>query len=173
MLLPRSYFCCNDTPALAYDLVGKYLVRDIAGVTTHFLISEVEAYHGPTDLACHGRCGPTARNRVMFENGGAWYVYLCYGIHWLLNIVTGEEGYPAAVLIRGVNQVFGPGRVTKLLNITKDFYGKLAAPSSGLWIEDLGYVPQEISTTARIGIDYAGEYRDKPWRFVLEDVKKK
>ncbi len=167
MILLPEYFINNDTPALARDLIGKYIMRRIDNQVFAYRISEVEAYHGVEDKASHARFGRTKRNEVMFESGGRWYVYLCYGIHWLLNIVTGDIEHPAAILIRGVDKVFGPGKVTKLLQVDKQFNFRLASPEGDLWIEDHGFTPGKIITTPRIGINYAEEYKDKPWRFVL------
>lgn len=170
MILTAKYFNCNNTVQLARDLLGKYLVRDLGnGQIIKNMIIETEAYHGETDGACHARAGKTQRTRVMYEEGGVWYVYLCYGIHWLLNIVTGEAEFPAAILIRGISGASGPGRVTKHLKINRDFYGQQALPATGLWIEDHGYQPEQIEITPRIGVDYAGADALNPWRFVLKD----
>ncbi|MBP9743540.1 MAG: DNA-3-methyladenine glycosylase [Burkholderiales bacterium] len=167
MILLPEHFYLNDTPALARSLLGKYLMRRIDKEIHAYIISEVEAYHGLEDKACHARFGRTRRNEVMFQSGGRWYIYLCYGIHWMLNIVTGDTTHPAAILIRGIDNVFGPGKVTKMLQIDKRLNGKLAVESENLWIEDHGYIPQQIIATPRIGIAYAQEYKDVPWRFVL------
>ena len=102
------------------------------------MITEVEAYDGERDRACHARRGRTARNAVMYEPGGVWYVYLCYGVHEMLNLVTGPPDYPAAVLIRGIEGAPGPGRLTKALGIDRRLNGAVCAPESGLWIEDRG-----------------------------------
>src|SRR5262245_35662797 len=107
----------------------------------------------------------------MYSASGVWYVYLCYGIHEMLNLVTGPKDRPAAVLIRGVEGLTGPGRLTKGLQITRALNGTPAAPSSGLWIENRGFTVRrrDIRVTARIGVGYAGEiWSQKPWRFVLE-----
>ncbi len=167
MILAASYFQAKDTVTLAYDLIGKYLVREIKGAQQAYLITEAEAYDGSADKASHAYRGKTKRNQIMFAPGGVWYVYLCYGIHWLLNIVTGPSDYPAAILIRGIAAASGPGRLTKLLQINQAFYAKPATPDSGLWIEDRGFKAQQIISTPRIGIDYAAEYCVKPWRFLL------
>jgi DNA-3-methyladenine glycosylase len=168
MLLDENYFKNNNTVYLAQDLIGKYLCCKQNGIITRHLISETEAYHGLEDKASHARFGKTPRNAVMFGEGGVCYVYLCYGIHWLFNIVTGIEGFPAAILIRGVDNIFGPGRVTKILNLNGSYTGKVLHPDSGIWIEDLGYKPNNIVTTSRVGINYALDYKDKPWRFILQ-----
>lgn len=111
----------------------------------------------------------TARNKVMFDQGGIWYVYLCYGVHWMLNIVTGGAGYPGAVLIRGAGEINGPGRLTKELGIRMDLNGRHCSPATGLWVEDSGAKVEEhqIKTAARIGVGYAGpQWAEKPYRFI-------
>lgn len=160
-----------DTVANARALLGKFLVRrfDDGGEMVR-AITEVEAYDGEKDLACHACRGRTKRTKVMYGAGGVWYVYLCYGIHEMLNLVTGPEGYPAAVLIRGVEGLTGPGRLTKGLGIGRALNEQMAAPGTGLWIEDRGRVvrPQEVQVTPRIGVDYAGPvWSQMPWRLVL------
>lgn len=158
----------------ARNLLGKYLVRRRAdGAIDSRMITEVEAYNGERDLACHARAGRTARTGVLYEPGGVWYVYLCYGIHEMLNLVVGPPAWPAAILIRGVEGVRGPGRVTKQLAIDRTLNRLPAARSSGLWLEDRGLVVPRanIQTTPRIGVDYAGpEWSAKPWRFVLTEI---
>jgi len=164
----------RNTVALARWLLGKMLVRVLPdGEKIARLITEVEAYDGPSDRASHAHAGRgrTARNAVMFEPGGVWYVYLCYGVHEMLNLVTGPRGHPAAILIRGVAGLKGPGMVTRALGIGRGLNGAPAAPASGLWIEDHGVrVPRRlIRATPRIGIAYAGPvWAAKKWRFVLD-----
>ena len=136
-----------------------------------FTIHEIEAYDGPHDLACHGRFGKTERTAAMFGSAGCWYVYLVYGMHWMLNIVTGPEEYPAAILIRGAGDFNGPGKLTKALGFDKTVNQKAAAPSTGLWIEPRMHdiASSEIIQTSRIGVDYAGPYwASVPYRFVLK-----
>lgn len=170
MVLERSYFINNDTVFLARNLLGKTLFRKINDqIILKGVITETEAYHGETDKACHAKNGKTKRNQVMYHDGGVWYVYLCYGVHWLLNIVTGEAEFPAAVLIRGINDINGPGKVTKHLQVDNSLYGKPAIHNSELWIEDNGFKAKQIEATPRIGIDYAGSDALKPWRFILKD----
>ncbi len=158
--------------AQARSLVGKLLVRRwVDGTITRHRITEVEAYDGERDLACHASQGRTKRNEVMYRPGGVWYVYLCYGVHEMLNLVTGPAGYPAAVLIRGIEGSPGPGRLTKRLEISRALNGVVAARASGLWLEDDGYkAPRGTRRVgARIGVDYAGPvWARKPWRFWLE-----
>lgn len=168
MILDQTYFNNQDTPYLAQDLLGKYLMRKQNGTISKYMITETEAYHGFEDKASHARFGKTTRNSIMFAKAGYCYVYLCYGIHWLLNIVTGPEDFPAAILIRGVDNTFGPGKVTKKLNINGSYTGKLLHPDSDIWLEDLGHIPTSITSSQRVGIDYAMEYKDKPWRFILK-----
>ncbi|HVU24398.1 MAG TPA: DNA-3-methyladenine glycosylase [Opitutus sp.] len=161
----------GKTVDLARGLIGKHLVRRRAdGTTDARMITEVEAYGGERDLASHARAGRTARTAVMYGPGGVWYVYLCYGVHEMLNLVVGPEGRPAAVLIRGVEGLSGPGRVTKGLGIDRRLNGAVAAPASGLWIEDRGgRMPRaSVQATPRIGVDYAGEiWAKRLWRFVI------
>lgn len=168
-VMAASDFESAQTVEHARRLIGRWLVlRTETGEVRH-RITETEAYDGPLDLACHGSRGRTPRTAALFGPAGHWYVYLCYGIHELLNLVTGPAGYPAAVLIRGVDRYSGPGRVTRSLGIDRTFYGRPAAPGSGLWIEDDGFEPPpaQVLATPRIGIDYAGpEWASKPWRFV-------
>jgi DNA-3-methyladenine glycosylase len=156
-------------------LVGKYLVRQLADAPPEArMITEAEAYDGECDLACHARAGRTQRTAPLYEAGGIWYVYLCYGIHEMLNLVVGSPDWPAAILIRGVDGIAGPGRVTKRLAINRALNGLPAKPSTGLWLEDRGVlVPDKcIHATPRIGVDYAGSiWATKPWRFVLHDPK--
>lgn len=173
MRLKKSFFI-RPTLLVAKELLGKYLVRKIGNKILSAKIVEVEAYIGPNDRACHASCGKTERNKVMFDEGGRWYVYFTYGMHWMLNIVTGPKNYPAAVLIRKTDKVVGPGRLTKYLKIDKRFNGSLADKKSGLWIEDRGrkVKPPEILKTPRIGVDYAGlAWAKKPWRFYIKSGK--
>lgn len=160
---------------VAPDLLQYHLcVRDADGEIRRAPIREVEAYHGFEDKASHAHRGMTPRNAVMFGPPGYWYVYLCYGVHWLLNLVTAEVGYPSAVLIRGVGPFDGPGKLTKALGIDKRYDGKLCGPDSGLWIERIPGVNPEnhmskYAITPRIGVNSAGsEWAAKPWRFVTE-----
>jgi len=134
------------------------------------MITETEAYNGFNDKASHAHRGKTKRNSVMFGRPGYFYVYLTYGMHYMLNIVTGEEGFPAAVLIRGVNGISGPGRLTKALHIAKYQNKKPADKKIGLWVEDreVAVSPREIESTARVGIHYAEEWVEKPYRFLLK-----
>jgi DNA-3-methyladenine glycosylase len=159
--------------ALARWLLGKHLVRRFPdGREEARLICETEAYTGEHDKACHARAGRTARTDVLYGAGGVWYVYLCYGIHEMLNLVVGPEDWPMAILIRGVQGAIGPGRVTKALAIDRKLNRASATDErSGLWLEDRGVrVPAAlIAQTPRIGVDYAGPiWSMKHWRFTFD-----
>jgi DNA-3-methyladenine glycosylase len=175
MRIGGEVFQSKRTVALARWLLGKYLVRRLSdGREVARMIVETEAYHGESDLACHARAGRTRRTEVMYGPGGVWYVYLCYGIHEMLNLVVGPADSPAAILIRGVEGARGPGRVTKALKIDRGLNGTAAEPASGLWLEDRGVkLPRgSVQATKRIGIDYAGPiWTAKHWRFVLPETK--
>lgn len=162
---------------MARALLGKVLVRTTASGREERVIVETEAYVGAQDLACHASKGCTPRTQVMFGPGGVWYVYLCYGIHEMLNLVTGPAGFPAAILIRGVEGAIGPGRVTKQLSIARALNGEPAAPLSGLHLEDHGITAptRKILCGPRVGVDYAGPiWAAKPWRFRVapEDLRR-
>ena len=161
----QSAFFARQVLPVAQELLGKYLVSPCG----EGMITEVEAYDGPEDKACHGRFGFTERTAPMFGPPGHWYVYLVYGMYWMLNIVTDTEGYPSAVLIRGVGEWHGPGKITKALGIDGSMSGKNADEQSGLWMEDRGVrvLSSQIRRTPRVGIGYAGEWKDVPYRFVL------
>ncbi|MGA2052455.1 MAG: DNA-3-methyladenine glycosylase [Opitutales bacterium] len=166
---------------VAPALLGRMLCRRLEdGTVLRLVITEAEAYCGPHDGASHAARGATARNRVMFGPPGVWYVYLCYGVHWMLNLVTGAEGYPAAVLLRGAVDLSvpdstvraqGPGRLTRALAVGRAFNGLKCAPSSGLWIEGCAGVPPgwRRRRGPRIGVDYAGpRWIAMPYRWWLE-----
>jgi len=168
-VLTRAFFD-RSAERVARELLGMYLVRRIGTREEAFRIIETEAYVGPHDLACHAAKGLTKRTEVMFGPAGRFYVYFVYGMHWMLNIVTEREGYPAAVLIRGIEGAIGPGRLTKRLAITGVFNGAKAVRESGLWFEDRGTAPspRTIRKTPRIGVAYAGKkWARKKLRFVL------
>jgi DNA-3-methyladenine glycosylase len=167
-------FLGRSTVAVARGLLGKYLVRRIGRRTVAGMIVEVEAYDGPRDRASHASRGVTPRNAVMFGPPGYWYVYFTYGMHWILNVVTGRAGYPAAVLIRGIEGTSGPARVTKSLRIGGAFDGKLANRATGLWLEDRGVrIPaKSIKRSPRIGVGYAGPvWSCRKYRFSIEETK--
>jgi DNA-3-methyladenine glycosylase len=172
VILPTE-FQSRHTVRLARWLLGKVLVRTTEVGRVVGVITEVEAYHGESDLACHASKGRTTRTEVMYKGGGRWYVYLCYGMHEMLNLVTGPADHPAAVLIRGLDVVSGPGRLTKRLQIDRRLNGAAAEPASGLHLEDHGLkIPRgRIQSGPRIGVDYAGPvWVAKPWRFWVEKL---
>ncbi len=166
----KQEFFDRDTLVVARELVGKFLVRRYRGKEIALMITETEAYDGPDDNASHASRGKTERNVPMFGTAGRWYVYLCYGVHEMLNIVTGDEGYPAAVLIRGGERYDGPGKVTKALHVGRILNTKEAVEKTGLWIEDRGVIipTKAIVALPRIGVAYAGDdWAKRPYRFHL------
>ena len=168
-ILPLSFF---ERPAasVARDLIAKKLVRSRHGVRIASTIVETEAYEGVHDLASHSSRGRTPRTGVMFGPAGRFYVYRIYGLHWMLNVVTAAENDAAAVLIRGVEGLDGPGRVTAALGIDASFYGKEARPETGLWFERAAkpVSKMRILATPRIGVAYAGPiWAARKLRFVL------
>lgn len=167
MRLSESYYA-QDALILAPDLLGKHLYRRFDDDSVDkFVITETEAYRGEEDLACHASKGRTPRTEVMYAEGGKIYAYLIYGMYWLLNIVSGPSNFPQAVLIRGLDEIKGPGKVGKLLQLDKSFYGENLCLSSRMWLEN-GGAPDSIISKPRIGIDYApDQWRLKPWRFVV------
>ena len=164
MLLDQSYFARPATE-LAPDLIGKLLCRRIGNEVLRRRITETECYFGTGDTACHAHKGRTPRTDTLYLAGGVSYVYLCYGIHWLLNIVTGEKEHPEAVLIRGCETAPGPGRLTKALGITGALNGQSILETEDFWIGDDGF-RCEIEEDKRVGIGYASrEDQDRLWRF--------
>ena len=162
-------FYRQDVLKVAPGLIGKYLIRNFEdGQIIRKLITEVEAYRGEEDLGCHASKGRTARTEVMYRSGGLIYVYLIYGMYWMLNFVTGQEDKPQAVLIRGLDGIWGPGKITTQLKIDGSFNGASLVDSGKIWVEDKGIQAEYIVKT-RIGIDYAGEiWKNKLWRFILK-----
>jgi len=174
---------------VAPELLGKFLVRRWHGKEIAVMITEVEAYEGLEDKASHAARGLTPRTKVMFGVAGYWYVYLIYGMYWMLNVVTGKKGHPSAILIRGLKGFKGPGRLTKALYIDKKLNGKLANRKTGLWIEDrkmrignpptrkasegdFRFLKAKIKKGPRIGVDYAGPvWSKKHWRFYIKEVR--
>lgn len=163
--LPPDFFL-RDVLEVAPALIGKLLVRQFDdGRIEKYSITETEAYRGVEDLACHASKGRTPRTEIMFRQGGRVYVYLIYGMYWMLNLVTGQEGNPSAVLIRGIEGFSGPGLVGRALQLDRSFYGEDLATSSRIWVEDAEPV-SEIKISKRINIKYSGvEWENKPWRF--------
>lgn len=190
-MLPRSFYTREDVVRIARELIGKTLCSDVDGSTCRVTITETEAYAGVGDRASHAYGGRrTARTEPMFAEGGCAYVYLCYGIHHLFNVVTGPAGNPHAVLIRGGTPLEGldtmlerrgrrhpdrtllngPGTLAQALGITTALTGtSLSGPT--VWLEDGsdGSAPAAIRAGPRIGVDYAGEDAGRPWRFVATD----
>lgn len=167
-VLTETFFARPAT-IVAEELLGKYIVTIINNKPTGFMIIETEAYEGFDDQASHAARGLTPRTKVMFGRAGRFYVYLIYGLHQMLNVVTHSEGVPSAVLIRGIKGICGPGRVTKFLSITKAHNALAASKETGVWFEDRGVkvLIQEIVTTPRIGVEYAGPvWSQKLWRYV-------
>ena len=161
-------FYHRDCLEVAPDLVGKILVHKLNdGTEKRLRITETEAYRGTEDKACHASKGRTPRTELLYRESGVVYVYLCYGIHWLMNVITGEKEQPQGVLIRACEGKYnGPAKLTKYLEIDKSLNGLSITDNSEIWIEDDGYRPK-IRTDKRVGIDYAGqEWIDKPWRFI-------
>lgn len=186
MILPKQFYHHHDVTLLAKSLLGKWLISTVEGIPTGGIITETEAYKGVEDKACHAYQGRrTKRTEIMFAAGGVAYVYLCYGIHNMLNIVTNAEGHPHAILIRALlpqigidlmkkrrntnkSLTSGPGALCQALGIDRSFNGHpLIKPP--LWLEDRGNVilDTDVITGKRIGIDYAEDHADLPWRFLL------
>ena len=200
IILEPEWFS-RPTCVVAADLIGKVLCRQLTDSDgkqkiLRMRISETEAYIGEGDAACHAHAGTrTARTEIMYSQGGVFYVYLTYGIHHMLNLVSGPAESPEAVLIRAgfftedserlldeqllsadkplsplkeIKQLAGPGKLTKHLQINRDLYGEPITPASGVWIEEDGCQPP-ISLRPRIGIDYAGEAKDWLLRYIWTD----
>ena len=189
--LPRDFFSHSDVVGISRQLIGHSLITCFNGELTGGVITETEAYRGPEDRASHAwNNRRTARTEDMFHRGGTAYVYLCYGIHHLFNVVTGEEGVPHAVLIRAIKPTFGtgmmlsrrshakmtkklcagPGTLAQALGIKTLHSGiDICDVDSPIWISESKepYPREAISCGPRIGIDYAGEWAHKPWRFFL------
>lgn len=166
MRIVDAQFFAVDAEKLAINLLGKVLVRVKDGKRHTYIIAETECYMGVNDTACHACRGKTERNSVLWERGGTLYVRLIYGLYYMLNIVAGSAGDPMGVLIRGVKEIKGPGRLTRALDIGKDFNREDILTSDRIWIEDIGLTPT-YNTTPRIGICYAAKADiEKLWRFV-------
>jgi DNA-3-methyladenine glycosylase len=165
--LSREFFI-RDVLDIAPEMPGKNLVVRLQnGSVKRFKITEVEAYCGTEDKACHANKGRTARTEIMYHEGGRLYIYFIYGMYWMLNIVTGEIDNPQAILIRGIENCVGPGRLTKLLGIDKSFYGEDLVTSERIWVEDTG-TAHSVKNGPRINVEYAGEFwKSRPWRFFL------
>jgi DNA-3-methyladenine glycosylase len=187
VILPNSFYTRDDVLAISRELLGKTLCTRINGGLAKAIITETEAYAGIDDRASHAYGGRrTARNEPMYAGGGVAYVYLCYGIHHLFNVVTGEVGTPDAVLIRAAipaegeklmlrrrgkakidkTLMAGPGSVSQALGITTRL-SSASLQGDRIWIEDAGIEAARITTGPRVGVDYAGEDAARPYRFIL------
>jgi DNA-3-methyladenine glycosylase len=177
-LLSRAYFN-RPTVQVARSLVGKYLVRLIDGRELAGKIVEVEAYVGPQDKACHASKGRTKRTDVLYGPPGVAYVYLIYGMYHCLNVVTEREEFPAAVLIRAIEVegelIDGPGRLCRALRIDRTLNRYDMTSGDRLWFEDraVRIIRSSIGTFPRIGVDYAGLWARKPWRFRLDGTSRR
>ncbi|MBQ8781394.1 MAG: DNA-3-methyladenine glycosylase [Oscillospiraceae bacterium] len=159
-------FFHRDCLKVSPELVGKIIARrDEDGNIIRLRITETEAYRGEEDTACHASKGRTKRTELLYGDAGVIYVYLCYGMHWLMNVITGEKEQPQGVLFRACEVYDGPAKLTKHLGINGGFNGQPLYGNDTVWIEDDGYKP-DIITLPRVGINYATpEYRDILWRF--------
>ena len=159
-------FYTLPAPEMAKALLGKLLCRRLEnGQILRLRITETEAYYGEDDTACHAHRGRTKRTETLYREGGVAYVYLCYGIHELFNIVSGKKDFPEACLIRGVEGFMGPGRLTRALSIDRSLNGADLRTSPFIWLEDDGFTPT-YKAGSRIGIGYATkEDQERMWRF--------
>ena len=189
--LDRADFASADTPRVARYFLGKFLCVRAPDGYAEGMITETEAYSGPEDAACHAFGNRrTPRTEIMYAPGGVSYVYLCYGLHRMFNIVTGPLDLPQAVLVRAVRitaghemvrnrrsgvpekgWASGPGRVCTALGIGLG-HNAVDLAGESIWLEDRGVrpAPRKVARTPRIGVDYAGEWAAKPWRFVWNDL---
>jgi DNA-3-methyladenine glycosylase len=188
--LPQSFYLGSDVVAISKKLLGKYLFTSIDGLVSGGFIVETEAYNGAIDKASHAYGNRrTKRTEVMFEEGGVAYVYLCYGIHEMLNVVTSAEGHAQAILIRAIeptegietmllrrnmhkvkpNITAGPGSVAKALGIDRRLNG-ISLQGDALWIEDRGisFSDDQVAAVPRIGVAYAGQDALLPYRFYVK-----
>lgn len=165
-----STFFDRSAEDVAFDLIGRRLHWRDGEQSQSRIITETEAYIGPHDLASHASKGRTKRTEAMFGPPGSFYVYFVYGMHWMLNVVAGPGHFPAAVLIRGVEGLVGPARLTKALGINGDLNKKVASEETGVWFSEGVRLPRkQIISSPRIGVDYAGSvWALKPYRFRLE-----
>ncbi|MBN2776191.1 MAG: DNA-3-methyladenine glycosylase [Bacteroidales bacterium] len=166
MMLDKDFFD-RDVLIVAPDLVGKIIVRKFDNDRImRVRITQTEAYRGVEDKACHAHKGRTPRTDVMYKQPGTIYIYLIYGMYWMLNFVCERENIPQAVLIRAVEGFNGPGKLTKALQIDKSYNNQSICNNSKIMLFDDLYQP-EIIVAPRVGIDYAGkEWAEKPWRFM-------
>lgn len=161
-------FYARPVVSVAKELLGKYLVVKVGKKYESYRILDVEAYEGEHDLASHARFGMTTRSSTLFGPPGTWYVYLIYGMYWMLNIVCEEEGTPGAVLLREIEGISGPGKITKTLQIDRRYNDLPANGHTGMWIEDRGEkIPKtKIAALPRVNVGYAGPiWANKRYRF--------
>ena len=191
MKLPKEFYLQNDVLKISKELLGKFLFTNIEGKITGGMITETEAYKAPEDKASHAYGGrKTSRTEIFYAEGGVSYVYLCYGIHNLFNVVTNQKNIPHAILIRAIEPMegieymlerrnktkvspaltCGPGSMSQALGITKK-HNNLDLQGDQIWIEDRGIkiAAKDILKGPRIGVDYAAEYASKPWRFGIKN----
>ena len=193
MRLPRQFYTGDDVVSISQALLGKVLCTDLDGGLTSGIIVETEAYQGPADKASHAFGGRhTTRTEVMYRKGGTAYIYLCYGIHHLFNVVTAQSGVPHAILIRAIEPLegidimqirrkmdkvstrltSGPGSLSTALGLHSRLSGQdMLEKESPFWIEDRGVViPSKLIVKGpRVGVGYAGSWAKKPWRFRIKD----
>ena len=172
--LPRAFYA-RDARDVARALLGKVLVHMDGEVRRAARLVETEAYHGHDDAASHARAGPTPRAAIMFGPPGYAYVYLIYGISHCVNVVTGEEGLPSAVLLRAaeplegcLHSTRGPGNLCRALGIRRAAHNGLDLTGSVLFVEDAPKPRERVVATPRVNVAYAGRWAEKPWRFFLE-----
>ena len=189
--LSESFYLRENVQQISRDLLGKVLVTQIDGYYTAGIITETEAYQAPEDKASHAfNNRRTERTEVFYKRGGIGYVYLCYGIHHLFNVVTNQEHVPHAILIRSLEPLegidvmlqrrnkkkpdktltAGPGALSQAMGITR-LHNKIPLSENTVWIEDRNITVEHITATTRVGIDYAQEFKDKPWRFYITGNK--
>jgi DNA-3-methyladenine glycosylase len=173
MKLPRAFYV-RDTRSVAKDLLGKVLVHVDGGVRRAARIVETEAYHGPDDRASHARFGPTRRAAIMFGPSGVAYVYLIYGTSHCMNVVTGPEGFPAAVLLRAgeplegcLHGTRGPGNLCRALAIRREHDDGRDLLGDDLFVEDAPPPTERILAGPRVNVAYAGAWAERPWRYAL------
>lgn len=188
--LPLSFYLQEDVLAISKQLLGKYLFTFFNGCLTGGMIIETEAYRAPDDRASHAfGMRRTKRNETMYQKGGVCYIYLCYGVHSLFNIVTNQQGIPHAILIRalepsvGIEKMLerrhkikvdksltsGPGSLSQALGLSLKHNG-ISLTGPDIWVQDNGLIvlDDDVITSPRVGVDYAGEDASLPWRFRLK-----
>ncbi|WP_026898388.1 DNA-3-methyladenine glycosylase [Daejeonella oryzae] len=193
MKLPLSFYEREDALAIAKDLIGKVLLTNVENELTGGIIVETEAYLGPEDRGSHAFNNKrTGRNEMMFHSGGFVYMYICYGIHDMLNIVTGKKDIPHAILIRAIEPTVGleiikmrrenckqsfklcqgPGSLAKALGLTK-LHNGIDLKGNTIWIEDHGisFKDDDIIAAPRVGMNFEGEFKTVPWRFLVKNNK--